>query len=378
MRLVDQLGQSPHPGPSAFLYQFRATSNFLDELHPPTVDVNHLRQVVQVAKTAHGCGDSTILWPSLLAYAYWLEQQLFLAEALDVLDTTLQLRAGEELVAAHLQRARVLRLAGRHDEARAAYELAGELAVARGDTHSLLLSRIGGAIVLQKVGNLPESERVLRGVLAEAERVGDRDVEGRACHDLAAALHLAGRTARAVPLAFRAYRLYDLPVQRARALSDTGVLLKALGVYAAARQAFSVVLQGKPPPEIRLRAVVELLEVDALAGDRVSFERWRRELTDRYDDLPPDERVNFEIHVGIGLALFGSYDQAERHVQRAIDVAERHAFGERIFHAEAVLRHVREHRVPPEVNAVPPVADIGAVERDVQNTIECLAALHAT
>ncbi len=375
LRLVDQFFGALYDGHAdALAYQTQATRDFLRELHPHTVETNHLLEIVRVADGVRASGSVRLMFPPLLAFAYWLEQELRLDESLDVLAATLQLSSGvegEEEVSANLQRGRVLRLLGRFREATDAYAWGGQVASRLGDRHSELLSRIGRAIVLQKTGNLPESERVLRQVRAEAKQSGDRDAEARACHDLAVALRHMNRGDEAAPLAFRAYQLYEQPIQRMRALSDTGEILKAMGHYGAAKDAFLSVMRSEPPAEIRLRTGVELLELSALLQDRVSFERWRRDVGAHYHRLPADELVAYELKLGMGLASFEQEAEGKRHIERAMVLAEQSGQGQWVFRAEAALEEMQQRRT----ECVPRAAPVA--EPELRTTIESLRALYA-
>ncbi|MFQ5704970.1 MAG: hypothetical protein ACE5HT_13220, partial [Gemmatimonadales bacterium] len=246
MRLVDQFAaQYEDINTEATAYQIRATEDFIRNLHPQTAEVKSLLEIVRMASTAMQEGDRRVLFPPLLAFAYWLEDDLRLDEALDVLETTTQLSDatdGDQEVATFLQKARVLRLGGYFDHATEAYALAGEMAARIGDYHSERLSRVGRAIVMQKTGNLADSEKALRQIRSDCVAAGDVIAEAHCCQDLAVALHLMRRSQEAVPLLFRASQLYEAPLARARALSDTGVLLKELGYLEAAEHAFSLVL----------------------------------------------------------------------------------------------------------------------------------------
>jgi tetratricopeptide (TPR) repeat protein len=365
MRLVDQFtADRTTLQTDALAYQIRATSDFLRELHPPTVEGNHLLEIVRVADGVRDTRNVRLLWPPLLAFSFWLENQLRLPEALDVLETSLRIsraEVGEEDVAAHLQLGRVLRLSGKFAEAREAYARAGRLASRLGDTHSTLLSRIGQAIVVRFIGNLPESERMLLAVLRDAREQGDEDAEARACHDLSAAYYYMGRHVAAVQLAFEAFRLYGEQPRRTRALADMGMVLRELGHYSVAKRALLLALDYDPPMECRVRTVVELVDLAALMQDRISFERWRREADTCYDHMPPDERVEFEIKLGTGLAAFERWQEGEDHLRRAMALAEDRGLGEQLFRAEAQLREVQEGRdaqkraatVPTEVDPAP-------------------------
>ncbi len=379
LRLVDQFA-APHENFSreATAYQIKATAEYLQDLHPQTSEVKSLREIVRLADGALKEDNPRLLFSPLLAFAYLLEDDLRLDEALDVLDTTLHLsdgKDGEEEVATLLQKGRVLRLSGRNEMATEAYSLGGQMAERRGDSHSEILSRIGRAVVMQKTGNLAESERALREVVADALREGDVVAEAHSCQDLGVALHLMKRTQEAIPLIFRAFQLYEAPMSRARALSDTGVLLKELGYHAAAERAFTLVLASDPPLQIRVRTALEMIELSSVIVDRISFERWRNEVGNHLDSLPPDDQVDFEFKVGTGLSQFGTHAKAEQHLIRGIELAERYGLGERLFRIEDALACVRERRACVVASAEPPASEIALPE--LHTTIQELHALEA-
>ena len=377
MRLMDQFAtERSDRDLTALHYQIWSTREFLGTTQPHTEEIEQLEEIVSAAERTSYSGRRDELATQLLTYAEWLEGELCLTESSDVLATALRL-TGNSLepirVKGHLQLGRVLRHLGQYAASQRAYAAAGELAAEIGDTHSELLSQIGCSVVLQKTGNLPESERMLREVLRAALTAGDRDAEARACHDLAGTLHHMNRGSEGAPLAFRAYQLYEQPVQRIRALSDTGQILKERGFLGPARAAFLAVIDGEPPPEIRLRTVVELVDLAALMDDRVSFERWRREALDQYERLPPDERVDFQLKVGSGLARFGRMADAEDHLRRAITMAEEHALPEWLFRAEAMLKDVLANRIERPINA-PPATEPASFP-ELRATIEGLEQL---
>src|SRR5947208_8883319 len=119
-------------------------------------------------------------------------------EALDVLWTLVQVGGARlsspDAVAVRLRMARVHRKQNQFDDAEATYTEAGELAAAAGDRYSELLSRIGRANTLLGRGNLDESERCLRAILADARGTGQQDAEARAEHGIGVALHPMGQS----------------------------------------------------------------------------------------------------------------------------------------------------------------------------------------
>lgn len=355
LRLVDRIAEDPKALKSdAMAYQLRACQTYLDEVYPQTEEVTHLEEIVRVAESAIRAGNKRLLWAPMLAYAFSLEQQLRLDESLDVLDSTLRLEnasAIDEKTAALLQKGRVLRLAGRFEDAEEAYGFAGELANLRGDLRSQMVSRIGRAIILQKTGNLPDSELLLAGVLNVAEQSGDSFVEARALHDLSVTKYLMNRVPDAISLAYRAYQRYEEGEGQARALADVGTYLMELGHYSAAKEAFQQVLGTQPKARVRINVMLELLEVSANIQDRVGFERWRRELEAVAETLPPAEEVDFEMKLGCGLSAFGNENDGKARLTRGLQLAEKHKLGQRVFEAEQLLGSLRAGR---DLRATPP------------------------
>ncbi len=378
LRLADQFSvESNRAGRAAVEYQCSATKKFVEDIRPHSQHTAMLSELVRVAEVALESNEPRLLFPPLLAFAYGLEEELRLDEALDVLETALRLsdgRGAEEELEALLHQGRVLRNSGEFCEARNAYERARAVALSLGNKHSELLSRIGHGIVARQAGNLPDSELELREVITESQEWRDRDAEARASQDLAGTLYYAGRVADAEPFAFRAYELFDNPCDKARALSDAGAMLKELGHYNAARNAFSIVLSHELRSDVRARTELECLEVSALTGDRFSFERWRQSVEAKRTLLTPDVEQDFELQVGIGFSLFDEFGPAANHLQRAITLAEKWGMGERVFYAERQLAEVRQHRNAAVNRPQPATAEYDSTS-SVRDTIERLETL---
>jgi hypothetical protein len=151
-------------------------------------------------------------------------------------------------------------------------------------------------------------------------------------------------------------------------LSDVGLYLMELGHYAAAKEAFLQVLSTQPAPRIRINAMLELLEVSAQIQDRVGFERWRRDLEGQRSILPPAELVDLEIKVGWGLATFGSKSEAKVRLTRALQLAEDHKMGQRVFEAEQLVASLRAGR---PFTATPPATH--SIDAGLQSVLDSLA-----
>ncbi len=351
LRLVDRFRPDEEPAhPLALAYQIRATRDYLLDLRPQTPEATHLLEVVRLADGVQQGGVRSLLWPPLLAYGHWLEQELRLEEALDVVETTLGLNDGStatEEVAALLQRGRILRHLGRLEEARASYHAGRAKAEAIRDTHSALLGRIGDAIVMQQLGNLQGSETALRGIVTDAEAADDRDAQARAHHDFGAVLVHRSRFPEAVLHLYRAFELYEQTSDRLRALSDVGEALKREGRYDASQDAFEVVLETAPATtQIRVPAMIALLELSALTKDRVSFARWSKAIGVMTDELPAERRVDYWLQLGRGHATFGQAARAERCLRDALAQAEQYRLNEYVFRAQAELEMI--HKKPAQ------------------------------
>lgn len=380
LRLADQFGvEIDSAAYDAVEYQCSATKKFVEDIRPKSQYTALLSELVQVAEVANESNEPRLLFPPLLALAFYLEKELWLDEALDVLETTLRLsdeRDAEEEVAALLQQARILRIASRLAEARSAYENAGAMAIRLGDNHSMLLSRIGCGVVARLIGNLPDSERTLRDAIAGARKFQDRDAEARACHDLAGTLHFAGRATEAVPLAFQAFELYESPVQQAKALSDTGAILKELGQYTAAKDALTLVLEHELSKDETARAELECLNLAALTGDRLTFERFRQSLVPQSGSLLPEVQLDLELKLGVGLSLFEEHEQGVARLRRAVDLAEKFGMSERIFYAEQQLEEAQQRRTQLPIVSTDVLANANG-SLPLQETVarlECLVA----
>src|SRR3989441_7176727 len=91
LRLVDLLSRDHEPPhPDAFMYQHLATERFCRDLQCGGPEEAHLKGLVGTAAHAYRLGDARLVAPALLAYALYLEDGARYEEALDVLETTLQ------------------------------------------------------------------------------------------------------------------------------------------------------------------------------------------------------------------------------------------------------------------------------------------------
>jgi tetratricopeptide (TPR) repeat protein len=339
LRLVDLLQEQAVPA-AAFHYQHGATGRACQGFPADCTEAAHLTGVVASAADAFQTRDIRLLFPALFAYAHFLEDELRLEEALDVLDT-LQRVTGEVLraddqIAARLRTARVLRKLNRFDKAQAAYEEGRALAAAAGDRHSDLLSRIGQGYVVTARGNLPEAENRLRAVLADAETLGDREAQALAHQGVAVALTSGGQPLDAIPHLWQAFQRYQDDIQRARALTDLGGLLLIVGDTRAAERALTEAIRRGGNQDFTRNAMIELMSCASFRRDRVGFERWRERCEAAAELMPPNIHADFMLKAAIGWARFGLLDRAEKLLTDGLRLAEAAGLHEFTFRIERI------------------------------------------
>jgi tetratricopeptide (TPR) repeat protein len=347
LRLVDLLARDRTAvSGDAFHYQWIATDRFCRELRAAATEGAHVHGIAASASDAYRLGEVRQVTPALFAYAHFLEDEMRLEEALDVL-TTLLLVVGSRLtardvVAAQLRFARVQRKLNRFDEAEAAYTEAGEAATLAGDQYSALLSRIGHANTVLGRGNLAEGERRLRGILADAQAQRQQDAEARAEHGIAVALYQMGQSNDGIPHAWRAFELYEEDASRMRALNDLGVMLLTLGDAVGAERALSEVVRRGGSQDNMTNAVIELMHCASYRRDHVGFARWRERAAALEGDMPPNILADFYLKQGIGQARFGKFHRAEVMMKRALEIAGAAGLHEFEFRIERILSGLGE------------------------------------
>src|SRR6266576_3705438 len=328
LRLVDLLGpEYTTLHPDAFHYQHVATARCCRDLPPSATETSHLVGLVHGTHDAFEQHRVGLVLPALFAYAHYLEDEMRLEEALDVLDTLLHV-GGEKLPAT--------------DAAEESYAEGGALAATIGDTHSELLSRIGQGYVVTARGNLAEAEHALRGVLADAERLGDAGAQALAHQGISVVLNTAGQPSHAIPHAWRAFELYTDDVSRMRALGDLGTMLLTVGDAQSAERALGEILRRGATHEVLDNATIELMHCASFRRDRVGFERWRERCDARRESMPPNILVDYMLKAGIGRARFGQLERAERLLASALRIADEAGLHEFTFRIERIQAGLRD------------------------------------
>jgi len=347
LRLVDSLDPAQQAArPDAFAYQLAGLDRACRQLPGDSTETAHLIGLMHATADAFRARDTQLVVPALLAYAHYLEDELLLEEALDVLDTALRV-GGEALrdsdrVASRLRVARVLRKLNEFGAAEQAYSHAATLAAATGDQHSVLLSRIGSANTLVARGNLTYAERRLREILLDAEGLDDRDAQARAHQGLAVVLSTSGQPAQAIPHEWRAFQLYEDDLSRMRVLSDLGIMLLIIGDVDSAERALTEIVRSGANQDVVDNAMIELMNCASYQRDRVGFERWWDRCWERREEMPSNVLADFYLKAGIGRARFGQFDRAEVLLRTALKTAEGAGLHELVFRIERINRGLRD------------------------------------
>ena len=347
LRFVDLLAPDREaPAPDVFRYQWAATERYCAELAGEGTEAAHLAGIVRATSEAQRNEDVRGLAPALLAYALYLEQMAHFDEAEDVLVTLIRVGgarlASSDAVAAWMRVGRVRRLQADFDQADAAYVEGGRIAAAAGDRRSVLLSRIGQTNVLYFRGNLADSEREWRAILADAAAGGHRMVEAQAEHGLGNVLQRRGQLHEGAPHLWRAYGLYEDEEGQLRALNDLGLMLLSLGDVTGAERALKEVVRRERLPDNLTNATIELMHCASFRRDRVGFERWRERVLEHFEDAMPNIRADYHFKVGIGLARFGNYVKADAQMRQALEIATAHGLHEFVFRIERIKNGLRE------------------------------------
>jgi len=344
-RVVDRSleGTATDEDCQAYNWQLESVRRYVAELDDRRPEARHLDGILDALRVV-GNAYSPAVRMALTAFAYFLEHEGRLAEALDVLGLAARTHGPAipalDFPAIALFAGRLNRLQARFDAATAAYSAAEEGAAVIGDGNARLLSRLGRANVMRAQGNLPLARATVEEIIAEASSQGLTDPLCRAYSDLAAVLALQGHQLEALRAGYEAFRLAHDPLNRMRILGDLGVWLSELGYWDLARVAFEIVAASQTAFTVRTNARLELMELESGAGNRVAFERHRAQLRGVAERMPPSMAVDFHYKTGVGLARFSQLARAREALANGMRLAEAHHLNEWYFRLERVSQHL--------------------------------------
>ena len=342
-RLVDRclgLGDSADDA-EGLSWQLESTRKFLQDLPGDEAEVSHLLGISE-SVTSDPVHRDAVLRMSLVAYAYYLEHEARLEEALEILGLSARTYRSEmppvDTATISLFVARLNRMLARWDRANRAYTVAEHAGLEVRDLNTVMLARIGMANVNRGQGNLPSARAALEKVVAESDSPELSEVRGRALSDLSVVLERQGLTYDCITVKYSALLCLKDEMQRIRVLGDLGYVLRTLGAYEAARQSFSLVLSSDPSFLLRVNAYLELMELESAVGNRIAFERCRQECRTYEDRMPPSMAIDYRYKIGIGYARFGKETKARAVLREALVLAEANQLNEWYFRLDRVVR----------------------------------------
>ncbi len=341
-RLVDRLlsGLEGVEAQEGFSWQVAAVRRHLGDLPGEAPEAAHLRGIADAVPADPTPTPAMRL--CLTAYAYFLEHEARLDEALDILGLAARAHGpsvpAAEFAAIALFAGRLNRLLARWTAANTCYARAEDAATSVGDLVTVLRSRLGRSAVLRGQGNLPLSHTIAEEVAQRAKAANLCEVEAMAWSDLGAVLVLQGHLEESVQAKYRAFRLTEDSLNRMRVLGDLGVGLLRIRAYESARLAFDIVATSNTSFMVRANAVLELMDLESAVGNRMAFERRRADAEASRERMPPSMAADFHFKAGVGMARFGRRKRAREFLGAGLKLAEEHRLNVWYFKFESELK----------------------------------------
>jgi tetratricopeptide (TPR) repeat protein len=367
-RLVDKLLSLPsnQAGVDAFHWQLEAVRRHVSDLPKEAPETSHLTGVV-AAVPSEG-SPSQALWKSLTAYAYFLEHDGRLEEALEMLALAARAQgpqiSPQEFVQYGVAAGRLNRQLARWDTAVACYNATEQAALQIGDVMAVCRGRLGRGGVHRGQGNFPLARVAAEEVVRWATELKCTEAQALAYADLGVICGLQGQQLEALQSHYRAFRLSTDPQQQMRTLGDLAMGLCEIGAYDAARLAFQIVINSRSNLLVRVNAVLELMDLESTVGNRMSFERCRAQAEEHRARMAPSMTVDYHYKLGMGFARFGQQGRARAALTEALASAERHRLNAWYFKVEQAIASLAKQaeetpvREPSELSEAPMVREM--------------------
>lgn len=353
MRLVDRWLAGERS--AAESWAVNAVRGAIDEV-PETTPLRRILSAIIDTMTAPSPVETHTVCPRLIAYGQALEYDAKWSLAGDVYQVVVD--HADPTEDADLVVTAFLRLGGCHknlgdlDAAARSYDRASAVALPVGDLIGVLTARLGEAKVAMARGNMPKAESILEQTLEEAQSAGLDDVRSRALTDRAFIAGSGGRYQQAIRFSYDALELSKTQRDRDRILANIATGFRYLGLFDVARDAYLVLASTAQEQYIRWMSELNLMELAALQGMELDFDKYRRDLVAA--DFTPQLRITYLLHVGRGYSALGNADAGIPYLERAIQMASEYSLNQLMFEAEEALSEARrrEARTPTPVIAV--------------------------
>ncbi|HWN20169.1 MAG TPA: hypothetical protein VNO19_14755 [Gemmatimonadales bacterium] len=339
-RLVDKLLTLENDAEQleGFRWQLEAVRRHVNELPGDAPETAHLAGVVS-AVSADGQATSG-LWMGLTAYAYFLEHEGRLEEALELLTLAARSQGSKtstaDFAAYALFAGRLNRLLARWEAASTCYTAASD-AASGVDPVAVLRGRLGLGAVQRGRGNYPAARATAESVVREATELNLTDAKALAYADLGAVYNLQGLKLEALESYYQSFRLSHDPQQRMRTLGEVAIGLREIGALEAAQVAFQIVAESSASMHVRTNSLLELMDLESGNGNRVAFERCRAAADACASRMSPTTSVDYHYKLGIGLGRFEQLGRARDALTAALAMAEKHGLNAWYFKIEQAL-----------------------------------------
>ena len=283
---------------------------------------------------------------------------------------------------AHMRRGFCLRNNGEMEWADQAYGNAASLATRDRDRVRVVMARQGQAKVEWSRGNLPAADSAMEKLAVEAEELEAGRVLAMILHDRSVVARERGDVARAVRLAFDAFRKTADDFERERVLMDLASHLSAFGATDSASDALRALEITARSQDLRWSAQINLLALATRSGNEMQFQQYRRRLSEAA--LPAKLRLDFLLDLGTGCLQFDQFTEARDAFSAGLSTAESIGANKRIFEFEEAIKSVemaelQAQKARRRSNANRPVQqaapdDIATALRDLLSEVSGAAA----
>jgi tetratricopeptide (TPR) repeat protein len=269
----------------------------------------------------------------------------------------------QRLLDSMLMRGYSLRMAGRLDEASAAYAALRGAAEHASNERYRLESHLSDAKIAVERGNYPVARELLDRTIAEARNARCWGVVSKGLTDRARVAAMQGDLELALECSHEALELSADPHGRERILANIALIFAQMGMREAARDAGLLVAGTAQDRTTRLHATINLMQLACLDARELVFEQYRRELA--RETMAPNVEASFLQASTEGLRRFGRIAEARRSAERMLDVASRHEMHEHVIRAAALLDELEQPPLQPPRAAPAPSARVASIARTI-------------
>lgn len=275
-------------------------------------------------------------------------------------DIAAALGTPELAVEAARAKGRIYRRRGAWEEAGRWYEVALELAERAGLWELIARTRAGLAVIHKDRGDMDAARDGLHRALEAAEIASDADATASIYQDLMAVEYAAGDLPIATRHGWRAVNTFASESGRMRCLVSFGTILKELGDWDAAQDAYTVVCRTSDELYYRVYAHDALAHMAALRGDADAFDRRAAECDALgWESGPSTAKAEIMLYRGLSNRLLGRHEEARSWLERTAAFASEHGIDQVLEQAGEALAAVDGEQVgrepltpktaPPEV-----------------------------